>query len=237
MKTSKAVVASVIRFQSAELLLVSYNGEPYVPMKPLAEGIGLNWKSQRAKLSSGRFAAATVEMTIIAADGRARLMRSLPLRKLPGWLMTLHSNKVRPQIRQHLVTYQNECDDVLWAHWLKEKDQAPVLALEMQQAADFTGDYLARCRREIIHCRGTLPAWDALAEHRVASGMAALLLKNKRWLVTFQDNGEPQLLSVPQNAAVFTPEKMLSWVREHDGAYLTFLPELLHAIGDRLNSG
>jgi hypothetical protein len=148
--------------------------------------------------------------------------------------MTLQSNKVRPQIRQRVVTYQNECDDVLWAHWLKEKDQAPVLALEMQQAADFTGNYLARCRREIIHCGGALPAWDALAEHRVASGMAALLLKNKRWPVTFHENGEPQMLSVPQDAAVFTQEKMLSWIQEHDGAPASLLPRLLSAVADRL---
>lgn len=237
MTQSKVVVSRTVSFRSAELLLVDCGGDPYVPMKPLVEGIGLSWKSQRAKLTSSRFASTLVEITIVAADGRGRLMLCLPLRKLPGWLMTLHPNKARPQIRPHVVAYQNDCDDALWLHWLKEESRNAEEAHLFLQSAQFTSEYLANCRKAIVDAGGVPPKWNAVTEHTVASGMAALLLKNKRWLMTFQDNGIPQLLSVPQNAAVFTPEKMLSWVREHDGAYLTFLPELLHAIGDRLNSG
>jgi len=236
MTQPKFVVPHTVLFRSAELLLVDRGGDPYVPMKPVVEGIGLNWKSHHTKLSSGRFASTMVEITIVAADGRARLMSCLPLRKLPGWLMTLHPNKVRSQVRQEVLAFQNECDDVLWIHWHKGEERAKFHAPDLQQAADFTADYLTKCRQAIVDAGGTLPPWDAVAEHRIASGMAALLLRHKRWLVTFHENGEPQLMSVPQEAAVFTPEKMLSWIREHDGAYQTFLPELLHAIGDRLHA-
>ncbi|TDV67503.1 hypothetical protein EC915_10332 [Pseudomonas sp. LP_7_YM] len=64
--------------------------------------------------------------------------------------------------------------------------------------------------------------------------LATLLLRDKRWLVTFNGNGDPQLMDVPADAGVFTPEKILCWIRARDGAYLSFIPELLQAISDQL---
>ncbi|AOZ48885.1 hypothetical protein BKX93_01980 [Chromobacterium vaccinii] len=44
-------------------------------------------------------------------------MLCMPLRKLAGWLMTIHPNKVKPEIRDRIVAYQNECDEALWQYW------------------------------------------------------------------------------------------------------------------------
>jgi hypothetical protein len=233
----KSIIPSTLSFHSAELLVVDYGGDPFVPMRPVVDGIGLNWKSQRAKLNSSRFAPALIDITLIAADGRYQEMQCLPLRKLPGWLMTLSPHNVQPEIRSRVITYQRECDDALWLHWLKMKK--PTVCGELAEpslsdtAAAFTAEYLSDCRGAIIAAGGVLPAWNPITEERVASGMALMLLRNKRWLVTFSNDGNPELKCVPHNAGVFTPEKMLSWIREQDGAVLSFLPELLTAIGDR----
>ena len=42
----------VVPFHGAELLLVPFNGEPYVPMKPVVEGMGLTWQSQLEKIKN-----------------------------------------------------------------------------------------------------------------------------------------------------------------------------------------
>jgi len=86
-------------------------------MKPIAEGMGLNWKTQYRKLAAGRFASTMVMMTMVAQDGKAREMACLPLHKLAGWLMSIHPAKVREPIRESVIAYQSECDDVLWAYW------------------------------------------------------------------------------------------------------------------------
>lgn len=39
-------------------------------------------------------------------------MLCLALRKLNGWLQTISPNKVKPEIREKVVQYQEECDDV-----------------------------------------------------------------------------------------------------------------------------
>ncbi|HHX5418228.1 TPA: phage antirepressor N-terminal domain-containing protein, partial [Acinetobacter baumannii] len=78
----------------------------------------MDWASQFVKLKQ-RFASTIVEITIVANDGKERLMTCLPVRKLFGWLMTISPNKVKPEIRDTVIMYQQECDDVLWDYWTK----------------------------------------------------------------------------------------------------------------------
>ncbi|EAU9425323.1 hypothetical protein EOI87_16335 [Salmonella enterica] len=107
-----------VPFHGSALYVVNHNGEPYTPMKPIVEGMGMNWKTQFRKISH-RFKSTVVEMTIVAADGKSRQMVCLPLRKLAGWLQTISPNKVKPEIRDKVTRYQAECDDVLYDYWTK----------------------------------------------------------------------------------------------------------------------
>lgn len=105
-----------VPFRGTTLFLLHQNDEPYTPMRPIVEGMGLAWQAQHRKLAE-RFSSTITEMVTVAEDGRHRMMTCCPLRKLPGWLMTISPNKVRPELRERIIAYQNECDDVLWRHW------------------------------------------------------------------------------------------------------------------------
>lgn len=123
-----------VPFRNATLFVTDINGQPYTPMKPIVEGMGLDWKTQYRKLTDNqRFSSTMVEMTTVAEDGKQRLMISMPLRKLPGWMTSIHPNKVRPEIRDNIIAYQNECDDVLWDYWSKGQAINP-----RQPAPEFT---------------------------------------------------------------------------------------------------
>lgn len=113
--------AQIIPFRSATLLLVDNAGEPFVPMKPVVVGMGLDWKSQHVKLQGGRFKSVMAMITTTGADGKTYEMACLPLRKLPGWLMSIHASKVRPDLRENVLAFQGECDDVLWSYWNEGK--------------------------------------------------------------------------------------------------------------------
>ncbi|BCR40098.1 hypothetical protein KHAB170019_09210 [Acinetobacter baumannii] len=89
-------------------------------MKPIVEAKGLDWKSQFVKLKD-RFSATMVEITTVANDWKSRLMTCLPVRKLAAWLYSIHANKVRPELRETVIMYQQECDDVLWDYWTKDR--------------------------------------------------------------------------------------------------------------------
>lgn len=102
-------------FHGDNLYVVNYNGQPYVPMKPIVEGMGLDWMGQYRKLTQ-RFSKGIEEMSIPTKGGEQSML-CLALRKLAGWLHTISPNKVKPEIRDKVIRYQEECDDVLYEYW------------------------------------------------------------------------------------------------------------------------
>ncbi|EEV4555588.1 hypothetical protein EKD30_001453 [Escherichia coli] len=119
--TSIATALSTINvpFHGAELYVVNHNGEPYTPMKPIVEGMGMDWASQFTKMKQ-RFKTCIVKITMqLPGDEQRREIICLALRKLAGWLQTIIPNKVRPEIRDKVIQYQEECDDVLYEYWTK----------------------------------------------------------------------------------------------------------------------
>lgn len=112
-----------VPFYGNSLFVVEHNGEAYTPMKPIVEGMGLDWKSQHKKISQ-RFAKGMVEITIPSAGGMQSMI-CLALRKLAAWLNSISPNKVRPEIRDNVIRYQEECDDVLYEYWTKGEVKNP----------------------------------------------------------------------------------------------------------------
>jgi len=122
--TSNSLTQIAVPFHNAELYIVEFEGQPYTPMKPIVDGMGLDWAAQFVKLKQ-RFSSTIVEITMVANDGKDRLMTCLPVKKLFGWLMTISPNKVKPELRDTVIKYQEECDDVLWEYWTKGKAVNP----------------------------------------------------------------------------------------------------------------
>ena len=69
--------AFLVPFANGELTLIDCNGEPYVAMKPVVEGMGLTWKTQYRKIVQ-RFNSVMVEMTTTGKDGKQYSMLCLP---------------------------------------------------------------------------------------------------------------------------------------------------------------
>lgn len=133
-----------VPFHGAELSVIEYNNQPYTPMKPIIDGMGLDWAAQYTKLKQ-RFISVIAEIATTGKDGKQYKMICLPVRKLPAWLYSIHANKVKPELRDTVIMYQNECDDVLWDYWTKgqainqrktitpEQQPLPLLPVPFQQ--------------------------------------------------------------------------------------------------------
>jgi hypothetical protein len=133
-----------VAFHGDTLYLVEHHGEPFAPVKPICEAIGLDWKGQHDKLTA-RFRATIGLIPIVAADGKTREMVCLPLRKLPGWLYSLSPAKVAPAHRAKVEAYQAECDDALWRYWTEghaRRPAAPMSAARflLEHAKDLLND-------------------------------------------------------------------------------------------------
>lgn len=139
-----------VPFRGTTLYLTERNGQPFAPMKPIVEGMGLDWRSQHAKVSADPSRWGVVEITT-PSDGGPQKTLCLPLRKLPGWLMTIHANKVRADLRERIRAYQAECDDALWAYWSRQAPASTETLPMTQDAPRLPSRLLMRLNRDGTH--------------------------------------------------------------------------------------
>lgn len=115
---------SPVTFHGDTIFCVTLNDQPYTPMKPIVENLGLNWQSQAAKLSAHaeRWGIAMIAIPTSSGDQE---MVCIPVRKLPAFLASINPKKVRPELRPKIELYQAECDDALWDYWMKGRAERP----------------------------------------------------------------------------------------------------------------
>jgi hypothetical protein len=117
-----AITASPVSvdFHGTTIPTFNVGGIIRVAMKPICDGIGLQWEAQHKRIKRHPVLAATMSMMdMVARDGKRRQLLTLPLNKLNGWLFGIDTNRVKPEIRERLVEYQAECFDVLSDYWQK----------------------------------------------------------------------------------------------------------------------
>lgn len=123
--TTMSLQQITVPFHNTELFLIEHNGQPYTPLRQIVQGMGLDWASQFTKIKQ-KFATCVVEITMqILGDDQSRSHTCIPVRKLPAWLYSVNPNKVKPELRDTVIKYQEECDDVLWDYWTKGKAVNP----------------------------------------------------------------------------------------------------------------
>ncbi|QLT09052.1 phage antirepressor N-terminal domain-containing protein [Klebsiella grimontii] len=127
-----------VPFHGDTLYLVNHEGEAQVPMRPVVEGMGLDWASQFTKIKQ-RFSTSIAMITMqLPGDKQRREVVCLNLRKLPGWLHTINVGKVRHDLREKVARYQEECDDVLYQYWTKGEVVNPRKVGRLSSATQLT---------------------------------------------------------------------------------------------------
>ncbi|EOK4094483.1 phage antirepressor Ant [Escherichia coli] len=117
----EAVNTSYVPFNGQQIITAMTAGVAYVAMKPIVENLGMSWSTQQTKLMKQISKFNCVHMNMVAADGKLRKLLFLPLKKLNGWLFSINPEKVRADIRDKLIQYQEECFTVLHDYWTKGK--------------------------------------------------------------------------------------------------------------------
>lgn len=126
--TSIAILEAVntisVPFNGQQIITAMAAGVAYVAMKPIVENLGMSWGTQQQKLARhiGKFGC--IHMNIPSAGGLQKML-VLPLKKLNGWLFSINPEKVRADIRDKLIQYQEECFTVLHDYWNKGEATNP----------------------------------------------------------------------------------------------------------------
>ncbi|EGI6237447.1 hypothetical protein AHS09_004134 [Salmonella enterica subsp. enterica serovar Brunei] len=126
--TSIAILEAVntisVPFYGQQIITAMAAGVTYVAMRPIVENIGIDWAAQFVKLKkqSKKFGCCDIATP---SKGGIQKMLCIPLKKLNGWLFSINPEKVRADIRDKLIQYQEECFTVLHDYWTKGKAENP----------------------------------------------------------------------------------------------------------------
>lgn len=114
-----------VTFHGDTIFCLDYQNQPYTPMRPIVENMGLDWSAQAAKFRANKERWTVVIITTVAQDGSEREMLCMPVRKLPAYLNSINPRKVRPELRAKIELYQAESDDALWNYWMHGRAERP----------------------------------------------------------------------------------------------------------------
>lgn len=173
-KTDMNSVSTInVPFHGNNLCIVNHEGRPYVPMKPIVEGMGLSWEPQLRKLNQ-RFSKGMIKM-VIPTIGGAQETVCLAMHKLTGWLFSIMPNKVKPEIRDKVIQYQEECDDVLYEYWTTGEVKAKPRKQVKQIAGRITSEQQEAIKQLVLNRGKALPKekqakamitmWSSLKSH------------------------------------------------------------------------
>lgn len=114
MAPTVSLSTQTVAFRGDQIPTVKVNDDIYVAMKPIVESLGMTWQSQHRKLTEERY---HHMMTPLQTARGFQEMLCLPLNKLNGWLFSVNPAKVKPEIREKLIAYQEECFEALFQYW------------------------------------------------------------------------------------------------------------------------
>lgn len=105
---------------TAVLVKTDRGQDIYVPIRPICEMMEIDWSSQLRRIKRdpvlAKHLAGVVVMTTPDPEtggGGPQTTNCLPLDYLNGWLFGINANRVKPEIKDRLIRYQEECYRVL----------------------------------------------------------------------------------------------------------------------------
>ncbi|MCB5195513.1 phage antirepressor N-terminal domain-containing protein [Deefgea salmonis] len=146
----------LIPFALGGIEAFSCGDELRVSVRHLCEAFGIDSRTQRRKMANNpRWTWG--HMTSHDTAGRPQEMVTLPLEQVPAFLNSINSNKVKPEVRQALLTYQDECTKALFSYWTTGKAEQQTAAAQM---AFQVADTLAVFKAEYANMYGKVAGAD-----------------------------------------------------------------------------
>jgi hypothetical protein len=143
----------------------------YVAMKPIVEGMGLHWDKQLQRIKEHPVLGPQLSPIrgVAGADGKKYEMMCLPEEALPFWMALVNANKVRPAIREKIITYQREAYRVLhdaFRNGVADTNMR-IMAIDSKRAA---GKLMTDMKADVLRMIGKPAVFhDFSNEHRLVN--------------------------------------------------------------------
>jgi hypothetical protein len=166
-----AKLAVKVVFCGATLEGVVMGEKAYVAMKPIVEGMGLDWDKQLARIKEHPVLSPQLSPIrgVTGADGKRYEMMCLPESALPFWMALINPNRVKATIRDKIIRYQIEAADVLHRAFTQgvAETNLRVMAIDSKRAA---GKLMSDVKNDFLVLNGKTPKpHDFSNEHRLVN--------------------------------------------------------------------
>lgn len=111
------ISTQTISFYGTDLITLKIDDVVYTAVLPIINALGLSQGTQSAKLQRNKEKFSCTHMKTTGADGKTYEMLCMPLKKLNGWLFSINPEKVRPDLKDRVIQYQEECFEALYNYW------------------------------------------------------------------------------------------------------------------------
>lgn len=108
-----------IPFHGDEILCVDDEGRPEVVLKPVIEGLGVDYWKQIEKLRRRSWAVTHLRQVQVSDQAQRREMLTCDVRTFLMLLATIDETRVGKDVAPKLIAYQAEVADAIEAYWIK----------------------------------------------------------------------------------------------------------------------
>lgn len=112
-----ATEVSLFDFHGDRLMAVEIDGIVYVALKPISDALGLKWSGQHDRVRRDEILNEGIRVMRIPSGGGMQDAACLRLDLLHGWLFTIDHARVKPELRERVLTYKRQCYALLHEHF------------------------------------------------------------------------------------------------------------------------
>ncbi len=87
----------------------------FVSVNKICQNLGIDKSRQYQKIQADPTYKS--ELREIEINGIIQKVLCIPYNKINGWLFSISVNRVKPEVKQNLIEYKNECFEVLYRHF------------------------------------------------------------------------------------------------------------------------
>ena len=114
---SNQITTQTLSFHGSDLITLKVEDVIYTAVRPIVDALGLSWGSQQRKLENSKEKFSCTHMKTTGSDGKTYEMLCMPIKKLNGWLFSINPEKVRSDLKEKVICYQEECFEALYNYW------------------------------------------------------------------------------------------------------------------------
>jgi hypothetical protein len=99
------------------------DGNVYVPVRQMCDLLGINYQGQIDRIRRDPVLQKyESEIVVSAPQGGEQATNCLALKYVPGWLFGITASRVRAEVREKLILYQEQVYDIIWQAFRDEVD-------------------------------------------------------------------------------------------------------------------